>query len=359
MAIIAVPQAQAEDRFTYTSSFLKWKGFIDRIPVLDSIISANAAAVSSSWRTFGRNAKTMKEVLNGVTGNGKQTFKQLMNNALMVAKIGGDCYMEIITDSDLNISNIVMLPADNIKQNIKNGQIKSYEEIDGGSKWRPLEILHFAYNSIGAMTHGRSVIEPMQNILIDYLQILDTGQKIYEHYVKPREIYYADTDDPAKLSELSDLIRKTNAVPKSALVLPKGTVELQFQMVSGGILSPRDWVRVLLDNIVMSSRVPELALGTGTVNSEESAKIQFEGFRQMVRWDQQWMEETLQLQLFMLQYPDHTPNIEFSFAAEPQEERFNRMMSAFSAVGGSQLPENIKVLTQLKLLQEAGVIEDV
>ena len=40
---------------SYTSNFLKWKGFVDRNPILDAMINARADAVTASWKTFGTN----------------------------------------------------------------------------------------------------------------------------------------------------------------------------------------------------------------------------------------------------------------------------------------------------------------
>lgn len=108
--------------------------------------------------------------------------------------------------------------------------------------------------------------------------------------------------------------------------------------------------------MLASMRVPDLALGTGSVNSEESARMKYSGFRQLVRMKQQLLEDQIEQQLLAKMWPEDTPKIEFSFAAEPQEEKFNRLMAAFTAVAGSPLNDQIKGLMLIKLLQDAGVI---
>jgi hypothetical protein len=342
----------------HTSEFHKWNAFVQKIPILKSILNANADAVTASWQTYGKNDKPMATMLDEFEGNGKESFKLIMNNALKIAKIGGDYYAEIVYDGDDNPINLVTLPPDNIRQVVKKGRIKKYEEVDGGSSWKPESIFHLAYNPIGCMTHGTSVIEPMNNLLIDLLQVWDDMAKIYHTYAKPFHLFKIDSDTTTEMQKIVDEVKKIKQVMDSDLFVPKGTVDVERHGIPQfSILNPNDWHRVIVDQIIMGSRVPELALGTGSVNSEESARMQFMGFRQMVRWDQKFLEENLRRQLFVQAFPEGTPNIRFSFAAEAQEDRFNRYMKAIQVVGVGVLPDRIKTLTTIKLLEEAGVIE--
>lgn len=360
MALIARPVAssqQAKDS-EYSSTFLKWNAYVEKIPILKSILNANADAVTASWRTSGTHAKAMAQTLDEFEGNGKESFKLIMNNALKIAKIGGDYYAEIVYDEDDIPINLLTLPPDNIRQVIRKGQIKRYEEIDGLTIWRKEEIFHLPYNPIGCMTHGTSVIEPMNNLLIDLLQVWDDMAKIYHRYVKPVHVLKIDTDNAVEMQKIIDEWKKATRVPDSDFAVPKGTVEIERHSIPQfSILNPADWHRIIMDHIIMGSRVPELALGTGSVNSEESARMQFAGFRQMVRWDQKFLEEHLRRQLFVQAYPEDVPKITFSFAAEAQEERFRRNLQAFQIVNSSELNDEIKGLVLIKLLEEMDIIE--
>lgn len=364
MANITIPQAQAElqgkqREQEYFGEFLKWKGFYDEIPLLKSVIDAKADAVTASWRTYGKKGKKMAEILDGFDGNGKETFKGMMNNAVKTFTIGGDCFFEIVADSDLNIENIMLLPPENIKIVIRNGKIKRYKEIDDGTSWKPEEILHFGYNPVGAMCHGQSSIKPMNDLLLALRQIQDDMRKIYHKYVKPIHIVELDTDDATEIASFKADWAKLLNVPEADIIIPKG-----FATVSrAGIpqystLDPSAWHKILVDQLIMAERVPELALGTGSVNSDESAKMQFDGFRQLVRWNQRFIEECCNRQLFNLQFPDETPTIKFSFAAEPQEEKYNRLLNSYSVISASPIADEIKGEILVNILSEMGLIPD-
>lgn len=369
MAQLRVPAAQEtwiRDEGVYQSNFLKWKGYVDRIPILRSILNANADAVTASWRTEGKNQKEMADVLDQFEDSGKGSFKLTMNNAMKISKIGGDFYGEVLYGEIDGIEgeipvNISTLPPDNILQIVKRGRIKKYEEQRGGASWKPEEMFHLAYNPIGAQTHGNSIIESMQNILIDLLNIMDTGSKIFEHFAKPMTVVKVRAETQSELDKIADDWRKTMESIKAVYVIPDDIVASveRHGVPQGSILDPGLWHKVLLDHVIMSSRVPELALGTGSVNSEESARMQFMGFRQMIRWDQKWLEENLRRQIFTQVFPEDTPDIKFSFGTEAQEERLERIRNDLTALAGSFVPDEIKTLGSIKLLIELGVIENV
>ena len=361
MALVSIPESSSEitTQF-YESKFLKWKGYYDEIPILRGVVNSIADSVTASWRIRGNNADEVTTVLNNIEGNGKETFKTLMCNAIKTGIVGGDSFFEIVTNDDLGVENIVMLPSENIRINIKNGKIKNYEEINAPvgertSKWKPEEIFHYVNNPIGAMVHGTSDVEPLTNLLIALKQVQDDMYKYYKNYGTPLEVVEYDSDDETEIEQFkSDYIGQRFRRPKQ-IFLTKDLAKINF-FEPAGRLDPATWHRLIVDQMLASMRVPDLALGQGTVNSEESSRMKYSGFRQLVRMKQQLLEEQLQRQLFPQIDPSATPSIEFSFAAEPEEEKFNRLMAAFSQVNASELAPDIKGLTLIKLLQDAGVI---
>lgn len=359
MAKLMIPQAQSffkED--SYSSEFLKYKGYYDRIPPFKSALNAIADAVTSSWACKGANGAAMASLLDKVTGNGKQTFKILMNNCVKTYRLGGDAYFEIIVDENLDLENLVMLPPENIRQIIKNGVIKRYEEMDGDAKWKPQEILHFAWNQVGVMTHGQSDVPTMENMLIDVNQLWDNIAKLVNRYIKPIHVLGLNTDDPTEIANFKTQWQKIREIPETDLIIPAELVKSieRVAVPQGSTFDPATFEKMFVERLLQYNRVPDLALGTGTVNSEESARMKFSGFRQAIRFEQQFIEDTLQSQLFPQFFPEDTPTIEFSFAAEPQEEKFERMMNMFTAVNGSALNEEIKGLLLISILQEMGLV---
>lgn len=368
MSKLLIPNAQEtyEKDGSYVSQFLRYRGIVDNDGVLRAIVNANADAVTASWRTEGENAKTLAEIFDQYEGNGKETFKLLMNNAFKVAKIGGDYYGEIVYDSYDGVEgeipvNIVTLPSDNIRQNIKNGRIKNYENIQTGDKYQPRSIFHLAYNPIGCMTHGNSIIAPIENLVRHRYELMEVASKVFERYVKPINVIYAKTDSTTEQEKIRSNWEAVNKAVSADLIVDSDSIEKieRIAIPQGGVLDPSTWHRVLMDQIIMSSRVPELALGTGSVNSEESAKMQFMGFRQMVRWDQKFLEENLKSQIINQIFPEKTPTIKWSFATEGQDERWNRMMETFSIVGASTADPELKNLLQTSILIDLGIIPNV
>lgn len=357
MALITIPAARGENKYSYQSEYLKWRGYYDDVPVLRSVINAVADATTASWLTKGGKGTQAATMFDSIEGNGKETFKMLMTNAIKVGMICGDAYFEIVTNGDLMLENLVMLPSDNIRLVIDNGTVKRYEEIDGKAKWKPQEIFHYTNNPIGAMVHGMSDIQPLQNLLIDLKQVQDDMANIYHLYSAPIEDIAIDSDNAEEQSEFETKYRQMRHINPKQIFRPKNSVEIDYVgLPAGSVLDPAIWHRIIIEQMLSSFRVPDLALGTGTVNSEESARMKFSGFRQLVRMKQQLLEDHIERQLLSKMYPTDTPKIEFSFAAEPQEERFNRMMNAFSMVNASVLNPEIKGLLMVVILQEAGLV---
>src|SRR3990167_10830611 len=104
MAKLMIPQAESKFREeTYTPEFLKYKGYYNRIPPFRSAINAISDAVTASWECKGTNGAEMAKIINNFNGNGKESFKMMMNNCHKVFTLCGDAYFEIVTNSDLNI----------------------------------------------------------------------------------------------------------------------------------------------------------------------------------------------------------------------------------------------------------------
>lgn len=359
-----MPAISPQKDYEYSSEFLKWMGYVQKIPLLGSILNANVDAVVASWRCKGEHASEMADILDRMVGNGKENYPAIMKNMLMISKIGGDSYAEIIYSGndpkEGDIEDLRILNPDNIKQNIKNGRIKSYEERDGDGKWVPEGIFHLAYGRIGSAPHGRSTIEPMNNLLIHFMQVQDDMSRIFHRYIKPMNVFRFKTNSTAEISSWMGEFRKQMAVTESDIGIPDDLVSTidRVSVPQGSSLDPGQWHNTLIHQFLMSNRVSENILGVSTQNSEESAKMSMSGFSQLVRSDQKFLAWNNRQQLFVQQYPNNTPKIEFSFAIEPQEERYNRLLNTLPIIANSNQSDELKRLLEQKVLIEMGIIED-
>lgn len=369
MALITIPQAESDINQQYfDTDWLKWQGIYNKCPLFASAINTKANAVTASWSFTGENAKEATDIFNGYDGNGKQTFKILLNNMCKVYTIGGNYFGLEEYGEHENFGkipmNIISLPPENIRINCKrNGTIKSYSEITPitgrtANEWKPQSVLHMPFNAIGAMVHGVGDAEKCEKIVQDYLQLQDDLARLYHSYVDPLEVY-EDNDDPdAREKVKAQLTKLDHLKGKRRLFISKEQMTMKmFGLPQYSVLNPMEYYKALIDAILMAESTPGMALGSSCANiSEEGTRMMFMGFRQMIRWNQQLMEEWIESQVVRQIFPVDTPKLNLSFGAEPIEEKFNRMLQYMQTVNAIELNPTIKGLLTADALQEMGVI---
>lgn len=343
----------------YQTDYGRWNGFVSRIPVLRQIIDIRAAAVMSSWMTKGTHDKQAAKLLNSFSGrNSTETFRSILTSLYKISYICGDAYAEKILNDDDEIVDLEILPADNIRQIIERGKIIRYEEVDGRATFKPEKLFHLTYMPRGAMTHGIGMIESMNNLLISYEQMLQLGQEIYERMSKPRELILAKTDNDAKLQLIRNAIKDAGDTWSGIAVLPASLIDSIQDIQLSVSLKPQEWLDTLSKEFYKATATPELILGTGYSTSEEDAKTRIGGFRQSIRFDQKWLEESIKKQIFASMWPANPPDIEFSFATESSDEAFVRNLNSLPVIEKMQsvAPENKQAMVKERLI-EMGMIQ--
>lgn len=355
----------------YSTKYRFWKGYVDRHALLNTIFEARADSAFASWKTQGNEAATQAKILDNWNGTGKETFKSIIKNNSTIADVCGDSYGEIIIDDIPDVAddvpaNLITLDADSIQQEIKNGRIVKYFQTNnksqtGKNEWKPEEIMHFVTGRMGASTHGTSMLEPLQNILLHKEQLLLTGSKLFELYIQPMTLVPLKTDVTRDMTTFKNQWNTVNQTDTKVLFYSADMVEGEIKRVGvpeGSTLDPAKWVINILDaEILKRFRTTEVLLGTATVNSEESARYQFTGFRQTVRSIQGTRAEELREQIFKLAYPEDPPKIKFSFATEAPEEEWNRNFTAAQFYAqGAQAGDPMSQLLYIKKLIEMGEI---
>ena len=361
MSIITTAQHDQQDMkdSVYTTDYLKWKGRIADVPVVQEMLEAHADAVVNSYKLTGSNARKMERMLKLCRGSGKETFKLILKNMYKIARVCGDSYAECVYDDEGNI-DLQILPSDNIQQVVKNGRIIKYKELNSSVEWMPNEIFHLPYRPNGATSHGTSTIEGMNNLLLDWLQLMDDSSKMFHRYVKPWYLFKIDTDDEVEIQKFMDKVKTMNKTSDGDMFVPKGTVDVERHGIPQfSTLDPSMFNRILMDQFFMSMRMSEQLMGAGSVNSEESARIQMAGFLQSVKSDQEWLAEHVESQLFSKIFTDRIPNIRFSYGVEPEEDRYSRMMQMFQTINNSAINDELKGTLLIKILADMKVIENV
>jgi len=342
----------------YTSSFLKWKGIYNKNPIARSLVDAIADAVCASWRTYGKEGRTMATILDSMRGNGKQSFKLIVHNMVKTALIGGDSYAEMVYE-DGKLANLKILPSDLVGQHVTDGTIVSYEFRGANTrKIVPEKIFHLAFDPVGATTHGESIFLALNDLFQHYETLMQTGSDIFETYTKPLRIFYVNTDSRTEVQKISASVKDINRTTTGDLFIPKGQIDKveRLGIPAGSTLDPAHWKKQLNADMFMGTRVAENILGIGTQNSEESARMQFAGFRQLIRWLQTWLSESLRWQVFYTEYPQDTPTIKWSFATEAQEEEYERNSRTLAMLSGLDIRPEYKQLIVDKILLRMELI---
>lgn len=338
----------------YQTEYATWGSFLNDIPVLRQILEMRAASVLNSWQVKGTHAKQAQKFLEGMTGRGKETFREIMINLYKVAWICGDAYAEKIYDGD-EIVDLEILPADNIRQIIKEGKIIRYEEIDGEAKWEPHKIFHIRYKPRGCMTHGIGMIEPMNNLLVTYKQMLQSLSETYERQGKERIILFSRSDSDAKIKSVRDAIKEGGKTWDGVIVMPINSIDPNTQMSIkfSPTLAPQDGLKAINEEIFKATSTSELLLGVGYSTSEEDARLRLGGYHQSIRSDQEDREDEIETQLFAEMWPTNTPTIELSYSDESFDLKFNRNMQFMQSVDASPTiaPENKNELIKETLLE--------
>ena len=78
-------------------------------------------------------------------------------------------------------------------------------------------------------------------------------------------------------------------------------------------------------------------MATGYANSEESLAAHLAGFRGSIRSEQAWLASNTQFQIFAERWPTNPPEIEYSYATEAQDERFERNLRAIPVIDQTQI----------------------
>ena len=213
-----------EETYTYFDKAPEYFGYYFNHPQVSSPINSLATwSVSRGWTTEN---EALKEELEHVTGQGKDTFEQIMWNHLAVKLIVGDSFLEVLRQDDV-IINMIPISPERVKVVTKGPRITRYEIWDG-SKWKTKkveQILHSSNKRIGDQIHGTSLIGSNKKV-IDALLEANDDERTIKHRDKALGIVYYKTNNTGKISYANKQIE--NAVKNGEMVgLPEDTAKIE------------------------------------------------------------------------------------------------------------------------------------
>lgn len=276
----------------------KWLGYYTKIPELKQAI--NALATWTAGRGWTTDPRT-QVILDHITGWGEDTFQSIMENMIIVKKINGDSFAEIIRDEKSGtLLNLKPLNPNRVRVVVKpNGRIDRYEQLAKGSKTgnkklKVTDILHLSNDRVADETHGVSVVEACEQVILARNEAMTDWQKVLHRNINPLKIFELDTDEPTKISNFKTQYH-TMTKDYEALFVPMGNAKVTIPNVP--LQSPLEWIRYLENFFYQAVGVPKIILGGSDQISEGSNKMSSYNFEQVYMREQRLLEDDLWNQL--------------------------------------------------------------
>lgn len=314
LSVVTSPSQDLDSAATEESGYInpRWQEFNGYYRKNQGGTKANITqyAVWIAGRGYKADDEATQKRLDKIKGNGKDSFKGIMKNALRVKKVNGDSFAEIVTSNKKppeangrNLINVKPLNPGRLKiiQNTA-GIIIGYEQIDEkkkiiGKRLKTWQIFHLSNDREGDEGHGISVYEGSTKML-DRIEQLDQDMKeVFHRYVMPFLIFKAKTDKDAELAKLAQAA--TTALNKGkGMVIPEKALDLaDFKIPQFSTLNPMDWRKEWKSEAVKDLGMPELHMGNAGDTNEASSKMVAFTFEQPVADEQEELEQQIFQQL--------------------------------------------------------------
>lgn len=314
----------------YYPNWNKWFGVYKVVPDIHAVVDNLA-----TW-TVGRGFKADKkttEKLEKIKGSGIDSYNSIMANQIRTSAICGDSFAEIIRNKRGELKNLKPIsPGSMVVVSDRHGMIDYYEQLTIYTdekkqrktkrlKFKPEQIFHLAWHRLGDEPHGRSVMEPLSDIIDMKNESQKDMRTVFHRYVKPLIISEVDTDDATEIAAYK--AKLDNAVKKMEnIIVPKDTVSMERMSIPQySTLDPLPWLRTLQEYFIGASGVPEVILGYGRETTEASAKILYLAFQQTIEDRQLWLEEQNMIQMKIKVEFEFPENIGPELAMDIQKER--------------------------------------
>jgi len=316
---------QNETRW-YNQNFTKWYGNYKSIAKLKIPINAYATwVVGKGWTATNT---TDKVILESITGWGEDTFLSILWNMLVIKKVNGDSFAEIMRNDNGRLINIKPLDPSSIVTVVDSkGIILRYEQISKvkGKENRTISIqnmLHFSNDRVADNIHGSSVVEAVEwNIAAQ-----EEPRQMFRKKVKHNGVLgviEADTQDTTEMTELKKQIKK--AMEEGLLLqIPKGVMEAKNWVSNRNTQEIIQWLNYLDDEFFMQIGIPKVILG-GSSENEGDKKMSYLAFEQVYKREISELKADIWNQLYI--------KVEFDEPASLQNQLADNQLKNTSQVG--------------------------
>ena len=317
--------ADQKETFWYNSNFTKWYGNYKNVAKVKIPINAYATwVVGQGWIADDRTTVILEEI----RGWGEDSFLSILWNMLVIKKVNGDSFSEIIRNDIGTLTSLKPLdPASIVTVIGADGIIIRYEQISkikgNENKVIPVEkIFHLCNDRVADNTHGTSVIEA----LVWNMEAQEEARKTHRKMVRRNgvvKIIEIDVQDTAKRNAFK-AEWKTAIENGDVLILPKGVAEAKDwhgTLDTQGVLS---WLNYLDEEAHMMSGMPKVILG-GSSENEGDKKMSYLAFEQVYKREVNELKADIWNQLSI--------RVEFNNPASLQNQLADNELKNTSQVG--------------------------
>ena len=285
---------QQRETYWYNSKWSEYLGDYKQTPEFKETIKALAR-----W-TVGKGFETdnsTQVLLDGITGWGEDSFQAIMTNMLIVKKVNGDSFSEIMRSDSGSLINIKPLNPANVRTVVNpKGLIIRYDIWQKG-KWTSIEtskILHLSNDRIANEIHGISALEACKWVLDARNEAMRDWRRI-SHRSTIR-VMYVDFDDATRLN----LVRtqyKEAIENGEVLLIPAKKGEAELEDITTPPIQPFiEWIRYLEGFIYQALGVPKAIANTADF-TEAASKVGYMTFEPVYTEEQTLLEQDLWNQL--------------------------------------------------------------
>ena len=218
-------------------------GYYKSIPEFKKAVDALAVWTTGKGYEL---SVTDEPIIDGVEGWGEDTFQSIMWNMIVVKKVIGDSFAEIVRNKNGTLVNLKPISPERMRTVVNNsGRIKRYEVRDATGKYTRFNrkrILHLCNDRIADEIHGTSVLGACKWVINARNEAMTDWRKVLHRNVVPVRIIEVDTDDSTKIKKIQQEYKEATK-NFEALVIPKGTVTITESTIR--VNDPIAWIQYL------------------------------------------------------------------------------------------------------------------
>lgn len=296
--------------------FLKDWSYFNRIPKLKSAIIMKAIwTVGKGWNAD----PNTTVILNHISGNGKETFDDILFNMVVMKQVGRDSFAEIMRDDEGTIINLKVLDPSSIRIIYdEKGIIKRYEQMKlapkGGTaqsksdmfgenksfiKFKPEEIFHLSHNRLAGQIHGISVPESVEDIILADDENFRIMRKVTRFQAVPFILFKVKSDKASTIATFKANIKSARENGED-LIIPDDENLLTYETVQVNPSSVlMEWRNSINSEFYRAVGMPLILFGSAGT-TESGGKIEYLGHETVFEYDQKEIEKQIRKQLGLI-----------------------------------------------------------